>query len=85
MTQLTVRDVDRHLSEALKHEAETRGLSVNRLVLLLLRESVGLSPRQRPPMFDDLDHLAGTWSSEEAAEFERHLVVQRRIDGELWN
>lgn len=85
MTQLTVRDVDPPLNDALKHEAEARGMSVNRLVLLLLRESVGLSPRHRPPAFDDLDHLAGTWSPEEAAEFERHLAAQRRIDEEQWN
>lgn len=85
MSQLTVRDVDERLAEALRREAEARGLSVNRLVLQLLRESVGLSSSKQPPIFTDLDHLAGTWSAENAAEIEPHLSTQRRIDVELWN
>ncbi|HSU83907.1 MAG TPA: hypothetical protein VLR69_15920 [Thermoanaerobaculia bacterium] len=32
----------------------------------------------------DLDHLAGTWSEEEAAAFDTALAEQRRIDPELW-
>lgn len=31
----------------------------------------------------DLDHLAGTWSDEEAAEFDAALAEQRKIDPEL--
>lgn len=84
MTQLTVRDVDPTLAEALKREAAARGLSVNRLVLLLLRESVGLATAH-PQFFSDLDHLAGTWSRDEANDFERHAAGQREIDDELWN
>lgn len=84
MMQLTVRDVDERLSSALKQEAAARGLSVNRLVLQLLRESVGLSSSREPTLFTDLDHLAGSWSDEEAAEFERQLAGQRAVDDELW-
>ena len=32
----------------------------------------------------DLDHLAGTWSTEEATAFEATLAEQRRVDPELW-
>lgn len=85
MSQLTVRDVDERLGEALRREAEARGLSVNRLVLQLLRESVGLSTHKQQPAFTDLDHLVGTWSAEDAAEIEPHLSAQRGIDNELWN
>lgn len=31
----------------------------------------------------DLDHLAGTWTDEEAAEFDAALAEQRKIDPEL--
>ena len=31
----------------------------------------------------DLDHLAGTWSDEEAAEFDAALAEQRKIEPEL--
>ena len=85
MTQLTVRDVDEHLGNELKREAEARGLSVNKLVLQLLRESVGLSPQSRPAVNTDLDYLAGTWSDEDVADFEHRLAEQRALDAELWN
>lgn len=84
MAQLTVREVDERLGEALKREAVARGLSVNRLVLQLLRESVGLASSTQPAAYTDLDHLAGTWSAEEAAEFERLFARQRSVDESLW-
>jgi hypothetical protein len=84
MTQLTIRGVDERLGDALKREAKRRGDSVNRLVLELLREGVGQSPGQAPAIYTDLDHLAGTWSEEDAAEFSRYLTPQRAIDEELW-
>ena len=85
MKQIAVRGVDEYLSNALKREAEVRGLSVNKLVLQLLRESVELSSRSRPVIYTDLDYLAGTWSDEEAAVFEHRLAQQRTLDSELGN
>lgn len=78
-----MRDLDEHLGEALKREADRRGLSVNRLVLELRRESVGLSPQSEVPVYTDLDHLAGIWSAEDAAEFERLLAGQRSVGESL--
>ena len=37
-------------------------------------------------LHDDLDHLAGTWSEEEAAAFEAALLEQRApFDAEAWD
>jgi hypothetical protein len=85
MSQLTVRDVDETLGEALKKEAALRGVSVNRLVLQLLREGVGLASPRGPVRYTDLDHFIGKWTAEEADEFDRHLAEQRKIDPDLWN
>jgi hypothetical protein len=84
MIQLTIRDVDDKLREALRREAQERGLSLNRLVLQLLRESVGLTAPSLQELYHDLDELAGTWSEEEAAAFEKELAIQRTIDERLW-
>jgi hypothetical protein len=56
------------------------GLSLNRTVIRILEEALG----QRRELHHDLDHLAGTWSAEEAAAFDAALTEQRRIDPELW-
>jgi hypothetical protein len=87
--QLTVRGLDARLERTLRAEAKRRGLSVNRTVLGLLSESTGLTeaprPTSEPPARStDLDHLAGTWSAEEADAFDRQLGATRRIDAELW-
>jgi hypothetical protein len=84
--QLTVRGVDDLLHNKLRQEARQRGLSVNRYVLQLLREGVGIkrSYGAADIEYHDLDHLFGTWSAEEVDEFERELAAQRQIDHDLW-
>jgi hypothetical protein len=37
-----------------------------------------------PVVYHDLDHLAGFWTKEEEAEFEKALDAQRMIDERLW-
>lgn len=85
MTQLTVRGIDPHLHDALKREAQRQGQSVNKYVLDLLREALGLNASPAHSEYDDLDHLAGTWTEEEAAAFNTHLRRQRQIDEALWS
>jgi hypothetical protein len=85
--QLTVRGLDARLERTLRAEAKRRGLSVNRTVLGLLNESTGLAEppaRNLTPPFEDLDHLAGTWSVEDTEAFDRQLSSSRQIDEELW-
>ncbi|HXU47056.1 MAG TPA: hypothetical protein VN783_16120 [Thermoanaerobaculia bacterium] len=36
-----------------------------------------------PELHLDVDHLAGTWSAEEANAFDRALAEQREIDAEI--
>jgi hypothetical protein len=87
--QLTVRGLDARLDRTLRAEARRRGLSVNRTVLGLLSEATGLSAADRgasepAERWTDLDHLAGTWSIDEADAFDRLLGATRAIDAELW-
>jgi hypothetical protein len=72
--------------EAMAHE-ENASLAQTVIHLLLratgLRDSLG--PGEEPRTHCDLDALAGSWSAEEAEEFERALAEQRRIDPDIWN
>ena len=85
MTQLTVRGVDPTLHEKLKDAATRKGISINHLVLDILRQASGLigHPAKRPE-FHDLDYLAGTWDEAQAAEFSRLMQEQRAIEADLW-
>ena len=86
--QLTVRGVDARLQRSLQSEAKRRRRSINRTVLELLEEATGLGQKtqgdKRPGRFNDLDHLAGTWTEAEADEFDAYLRHLRQVEPELW-
>ena len=86
MKQLTVRGIGIELHTALKLGAERRGMSMNRYVLSILRDAVGMDAGLEPRdiEFHDLDHLAGTWTQSYLDEFQSQLALQRGIDEELW-
>lgn len=84
MTTMTLRGIDEKTADALKERARQEGTSVNAITLRLLRESLGIDKRKRQRTYNDLDHLAGTWSQEEANEFERNTAMFEKVDEEIW-
>ena len=84
MNAMTIRGLDDAAAARLKQEAKDRGVSVNSLLKQLVREGLDLDQsRQRKP-HADLDALAGTWSDEEASEFEQATEAFGHIEPELW-
>lgn len=72
MATLSVRGLDEATRKSLKHYARRSGKSVNLQVVELIRKGPGLAtPASRAAAHTDLDHLAGTWSAQEAREFGR--------------
>jgi hypothetical protein len=82
--QLTIRSLSAKLRAALDREAARRGQSLNRTVLALLAERLGIGDRRERVEHDDLDELAGTWSKSEAERFDSALGAQRQVDAKLW-
>lgn len=82
MKQLTIRKVSPELAKALDSESRLRGRSLNQTVLDLLHQALGLSSNGG---YDNgLGKLAGTWTEEEFAEFERNTAIFEQVDRELW-
>ena len=79
--QTTVRGIPEDLEHQLRERARWSGESLNRTLIRLLREAVGLNPTRKKR---DLSALAGTWSHEEADEFDREVRQFEEIDDELW-
>ncbi|CAG0946941.1 hypothetical protein [Geobacter sp.] len=84
MATITLRGVDERIANTLKEKAKKEGISVNTLMLKLLKEALGMEKRKRSVVYDDLDHLAGTWSAADAAEFEQATAVFEKVDEEMW-
>jgi hypothetical protein len=81
---MTLRGIDNTISGALKEKARREDTSVNTVMLRILKEGLGLEKKKRNVVYDDLDHLAGTWSAEAAAEFERATAVFEKVDEDMW-
>lgn len=81
---ITLRNLPEPVSRALLKLTQERGISLNKAVIVLLLKALGLEPRKGRKVYTDLDFLAGTWSEEEAREFDEELALQRKIDPEMW-
>jgi hypothetical protein len=82
---VTLRKVPPEVSKVVQRRARERGTSINKAVISLLEEAVGIRRKAHgPTLYHDLDALAGSWTKEEAATFEEVLRKQRRVDPELW-
>ncbi len=77
-TQLTLRNVDAALSKRLRAISAERGESLNRTVLQLLRDAVGIDERRERLL------RYATWNDEDLQEFTAALDAQRVVDGRDW-
>ena len=81
MNTMTVRNISQEMAVALDEEKRRRGLSLNRTVLALIEESLGLSGNIRS---NGLYRLAGTWSEEAFRQFEDAVAPLAEVDAEIW-
>jgi hypothetical protein len=85
MGAITVRNLPPELARLIRQKAKQEGISLNRAVIRLLEEATGLGRQGRKEVFhDDLDALAGSWTKEDADEFDAFLREHRTIDSEMW-
>ena len=82
MQHLTVRNIPPDLAVALEAEKHRRWLSLNQMVIELLRQSLGVGRGRKRS--NGLARLAGTWTAEEHEQFAAAVAVTEQIDEELW-
>ncbi|HHT9126151.1 MAG TPA: FitA-like ribbon-helix-helix domain-containing protein [Candidatus Brocadiia bacterium] len=84
MATMTVRGIDDEVAKLLKDQANSEGISVNALMLKMVKESLGIEKKGRTKIYRDLDHLAGTWSEKDLKEFQKNVEDLEKIDKENW-
>lgn len=84
MATMTIRGLDELTIKALKEKAKEAGTSVNTTLVNLLKEDLGLKKKKRMVVYNDLDHLAGTWSDKEYKEFQRVMKDFETVDETMW-
>ncbi len=82
MKHLTVRNLPPPIAKALEKERRRRGKSLNKTVIELLGQGLGVGlPQERN---NGLRRLAGTWSEAELKRFTKAIGVTEEIDEDLW-
>lgn len=85
MKAVTLRNLPPKLAKVIRKKAEEKGVSINKAVITLLEEGTGIHKQKgKKSLHHDLDALAGSWTEEEAREFDKTLTAQRSIDLDLW-
>lgn len=85
MKAVTLRNLPPELVRIIHRKATEKRTSVNKAVISLLEESVGVRGKKKnKPLHHDLDALAGAWTKKEAAAFDRALARQRAIEPDIW-
>lgn len=84
--QLTIR-YDDDIAREIEDLARREGLSRNQAVLRLLRKGAGIEEGregEEDVIGSSLDWFVGSWSEEQAREFDEAVADFERIDEELW-
>ena len=81
---MTLRGIDDAISGALKEKVRRKDTSVNNVMFRILKESLGIEKKKRIVVYDDLDHLAGTWSLNDLNEFENATSAFEKVDEDMW-
>ena len=85
MKTLSLRGIEDELADALKKKAQQTGTSINKTVLNLVRESIGLEKKKLTRVYHDLDQLAGTWTEKDEREFKKKTEFFHKTDEEIWS
>ncbi|MEM7333993.1 MAG: hypothetical protein AAF490_18050 [Chloroflexota bacterium] len=83
MKSITIHKIDDETEQALLKIAERDGISLNKLVKQLLRESLGLEvpvPNHRA----EFEEFLGSWSIEEKTEFDQKVAIFDTISDDDW-
>lgn len=81
MSQISLRDLSPAVEAHLRERARIEGRSLSRIASEILAQAAGLDHSDKKR---DLSRFAGTWSQEDAAEFEATQGSFSAIDEELW-
>ncbi len=85
MKVVTLRNLSPELTRVVRRRAAEQQTSITKAVIGLLEEAAGIRrAKRRRTLYHDLDALAGSWTEQEAAAFEKSLARQRKIDPDLW-
>ena len=78
---MTIRGIEADLMVKLQEAARHQGKSVNRLIVDILKEHIGVERgKQFTAVHRDMDHLFGRWSQEEFRTIQGKIDMENQVD-----
>ena len=77
MKTITIRNIPDELAQRIEERAKQTGMSLSQTVIQMVRESF---PEPRVVPHNHFDKFFGTWTEEQADEFDAILAEMRGVD-----
>ena len=84
MKSFTIHKLEDEVYEKLEELARREQMSINKTAKKLLRKALGVGDSSVAERRKHFEEFFGTWTEEEAAEFEEAVRVFDEIDEESW-
>lgn len=75
MADFLLRDIDERVAERIKEMARQKGWPLNDVMLLLIKQALGLADPEPAPVPGDIARLTGAWNDEEARAFQEAMAA----------
>lgn len=75
MADFLLRDIDERVAERIKEIARQKGWPLNDVILLLLKQALGMVEPEPPPEPGDIARLTGAWSDDETKAFAEAMAA----------
>ncbi len=83
MKSITIHKIDDETEKRLTELATKEGISLNRLIKRVLRESLGVEKKSTNNK-SDFTEFCGIWSEEDLQEFQQKVAPLEKINDEDW-
>lgn len=88
MNQITIRGIPDDVERMIRKESEASQLSLNKTIINMLKRAVNAGESGKPrkkKLNHSFDKYFGTWTKEEADEFDRIIEETcEQIDEDMW-
>lgn len=84
MKSITIHNLEDSLDSRIREKAKKQGTSLNKTIQLLLKQALGLKPKEKQDHKDDFVDLFGLWSKKDVNDFSKSTGDFNRIDESDW-
>lgn len=83
-SNFNLRNIAPDVMSLLKKEAAKQKISINSLILQIIKQGLNIAHPTKKTVFHDLDYLAGTWSNKDKKTFDNNIKFFENIHTDLF-